>query len=91
MDLKTYLSPYRHDLLIFSFYLFRIWRGELWINMNKNEFKNTALEIVELLELSIEHVGFPYSKREFINAFYDSKFDDEGERLKTRIIDFEYT
>ncbi len=63
----------------------------MWINMNKNEFKNTALEIVELLELSIEHVGFPYSKREFINAFYDSKFDDEGERLKTRIIDFEYT
>ncbi|CAH1226880.1 hypothetical protein PAECIP111891_06019 [Paenibacillus allorhizoplanae] len=60
------------------------------MKVKKKNFKSVALEIAELFELSIEHVGFPYSKREFINAFYDSKFNEDGERIKTRIIDVEY-
>lgn len=54
------------------------------------EFKKVALEIVKVFEISIEYVGFPDSEREKINAFYESKFDEDGERIKTRIMNVQY-
>ncbi|MFC9775333.1 hypothetical protein [Paenibacillus chitinolyticus] len=60
------------------------------MKVKKHEFKSVALEIVNLFEMSIKHVGFPYSKRDYINSFYDSKFDEEEEKIKKRIMTVEY-
>jgi hypothetical protein len=60
------------------------------MRVKKSEFKKVALEIVQVFELSIEYVGFPDSEREKINAFYESKFDGDGERIKTRIMNVSY-
>ncbi|AEI42382.1 hypothetical protein [Paenibacillus mucilaginosus] len=49
------------------------------MRIRKRDFKITALEIVRIFEISIEHVGFPYSKRKLIDGFYESKFDEDGE------------
>ncbi|MFC3846071.1 hypothetical protein [Paenibacillus sp. PFR10] len=50
------------------------------MRVKKSDFKKVALEIVKVFELSIEYVGFPDSEREKINAFYESQFDEDGER-----------
>ncbi|NOU67514.1 hypothetical protein GC096_26075 [Paenibacillus sp. LMG 31461] len=60
------------------------------MRVKKSEFKKVSLEIVQVFELSIEYVGFPFSEREKINAFYESKFDEDGERIKKRIMNVEY-
>lgn len=60
------------------------------MRIKQSEFKNVAFEIVKVFEISIEYVGFPFSEREKINAFYESKFDDEGERIKKLIMNVEY-
>jgi hypothetical protein len=63
---------------------------DLKMRIKKREFKNVALEIVKVFEISIDYVGFPFSEREKINAFYESKFDEEGERIKKLIMNVEY-
>ncbi|WP_426451961.1 hypothetical protein ACP26L_07755 [Paenibacillus sp. S-38] len=60
------------------------------MRIRKKDFKITALEIVRIFEISIEHVGFPYSKRTLIDGFYESKFDEVGESIKKRIMNLEY-
>lgn len=60
------------------------------MRVKKSEFKKVALEIVKVFELSIEYVGFPDSEREKINVFYESQFDEDGERIKTRIMNVSY-
>lgn len=60
------------------------------MRIKKGEFKNVALEIVKVFEISIKYVGFPFSEREKIDAFYESKFDEEGERIKKLIMNVEY-
>lgn len=60
------------------------------MRIKKSEFKNVAFEIVKVFEISIEYVGFPDSERKKIDAFFESKFDEEGERIKTRIMNVKY-
>jgi hypothetical protein len=40
------------------------------MRIKKSEFKNVALEIVKVFEISIEYVGFPDSERKKIDAFF---------------------
>ncbi len=50
------------------------------------DFKHRALKIVEILELSIKHVGYPEGMKDYINSFYDSDFSSEAEEIKKKIM-----
>lgn len=59
------------------------------INQGKfkeNEFKKTALEIVELYKVSIEYVGYPYDEMNKYESFYSTKYGEKEEKIKERIM-----
>ncbi|WP_148933724.1 hypothetical protein [Paenibacillus methanolicus] len=52
----------------------------------KRSFKDQALELLQIFEMSIEHIGFPQSELDWINKFYDRKCKDEESVIKNRIV-----
>ncbi|OXM14391.1 hypothetical protein [Paenibacillus herberti] len=49
------------------------------MGIKRGDFTQEALKIFEILEISIEHIGFPQSEIENINAFYDKEFNPKDE------------
>ncbi|WP_148930627.1 hypothetical protein [Paenibacillus methanolicus] len=52
----------------------------------RKSFKDQALELLQIFEMSIEHIGFPQSELDWINKFYDRKCTDEESAIKNRIV-----